>query len=91
MKVQFRDNYLIYRTSVEGMSKVIVDVASNDGEQQEALAILKLMGWTLEEITRFDDEWAKATEGKDIEVSEYSDVYKVLTENVDLTQFWCMK
>jgi len=91
MKVRFRNNYLIYRTSVEGLAKIIIETACNDGTEEDAIKKLQIVGWTSEEVHRFDEEWGNALEIEDVKILKYSDVYRVLRENVDLDRFWCMK
>ena len=92
MKVKFRDNYLIYRTSVEEMIKVIVEIAQRDGDQEEAIKILKNRGWTIEDIEKFDEMWSKAAENVDpFEIQFVEEVCQIAKNNMDLTQFWCMK
>lgn len=92
MKVKFRDNHVIFRTSVEEMMHVILEVAQRNGDQGEAVEILKNRGWTDEAIKKFDDMWREETKDVDpFEIEFVGEVYKVAKNNMDLTQFWCMK
>lgn len=92
MKVKFRDNHVIFRTSIEEMMKVILKVAQRDGNQEEAVEILKNRGWTDKDIKKFDDMWSEATKNIDpLDVGVVDEVYKIAKNNMDLTQFWCMK
>ena len=92
MKVKFRDNRLIFRTSVEEMMGVILEVVKRDGDEEEAMEILKKRGWTLEDIKKFDEMWSKVVENVDpSEIQFTEEVYKIAKNNMDLTQFWCMK
>ena len=92
MKVKFRNNHLIFRTSIEEMIGVILEVAKKDGDEDEAVEILKKRGWASEDIKKFDEMWFETT--KDVDPSKVQfkeDVYKIARNNMDLTQFWCMK
>ncbi len=92
MKVKFRDNHLIFRTSVEEMTKVIIEMAKNDGNEEQAIEILKNRGWTLEDIEKFDEMWGKITKNiEPLEIESTDEVYKIAKNNMDLTQFWGMK
>jgi hypothetical protein len=92
VKVKFRDNYLIFKTSVEEMMGVIIEVAIRDGDEEEAVEILKNRGWALEDIKRFDDVWDSALKNVNPEeIKNTNEVYKIAKNNMDLTQFWCMK
>jgi hypothetical protein len=92
MKVKFRNNHLIFRTSVEEMIRVILEVAQRDGEQEEAIEILKNRGWTDETIKKFDDMWREASEDMDpFNVRSTNGLYKMAKNNIDLSKFWCMK
>ncbi len=92
MKVKFRDNHLIFRTSVEEMMGVIIEVAGRDGDQEEAVEILKGRGWAVKDLEKFDEMWSKAAENTDpSEIKDMDEVYKIAKNNMDLTKFWCMK
>ncbi len=92
MKVKFRDNHLIFRASVEEMTKVIIETAENDGEEEEALEILENRGWTNEDMEKFSEMWDKITESIDFsEIKNTDEVYEIAKNNMDLTQFWGMK
>jgi hypothetical protein len=91
MKVKFRDNHLIFRTSVEKLIYIIMSVATRDGDEEEAIEILQTMGWTGEELTRFDNEWAEYSENLEIEIGNEAELYKEVKKRINLEQYWCMK
>ncbi len=92
MKVKFRDNHLIFRTSVEEMVKIIIEIAKKDGDEEAAVEILKNRGWAVEDLDKFDEMWSKAAENIDpSEIENTDEIYKIAKNNMDLTQFWCMK
>lgn len=92
LKVKFRNNHLIFRTSVEEMMEVIITIAQNDGDEEEAVEILKNRGWALEDIKKFDDMWDSALKNVNPEeIKNTNEIYKIVKNNMDLTQFWCMK
>lgn len=92
MKVKFKDNHLIFRASVEEMMGVIYEVVQRDGDQEEAIDILKNRGWTSEDLKKFDEIWTKAADNIDpLEVQSMDEIYKIAKNNMDLTKFWCMK
>jgi hypothetical protein len=91
MKVKFRDNHLIFRTSVEKLIYIIMAVATRDGNEEEAIEILKTMGWTGEELTRFDNEWAEYSENLEIEIGNEAELYKEVKKRIKLEKYWCMK
>lgn len=91
MKVKFRNNYLIFRTSVEKLIYLIMSVAVKDGDEEEAIEILKTMGWTSEELTRFDNEWAEDSVNLEVEIGNEAELYKEVKKRIDLEQYWCMK
>lgn len=92
MKVKFRDNHLIFRTSVEEMMGVIIEVAQNDGDQEEAIEILTKRGWAVKDLEKFDEMWSKAAENTDpSDLENIDEVYKIAKNNMDLTKFWGMK
>ena len=92
MKVKFRNNHLIFRTSVEKLIYITMTVVTRDGDEEEAIEILKTMGWTSEELTRFDDEWAEFSTTLDpSEIGNEAELYKVVKKHMNLEQYWCMK
>ena len=91
MKVKFRDNYLIFRTSVEKMTYIIMAVATRDGNEEEAVEILKTMGWTSKELTRFDNEWTEWSENLEIDIGNEAELYKEVKKRIKLEKYWCMK
>ncbi len=92
MKVKFRDNYLIFRTSVEEMMGIIIEIAKNDGDEEEAVKILTKRGWAVEDLEKFDELWDEALGHTDpSKIEDIDEVYKIAKNNMDLTQFWGMK
>ncbi len=92
MKVKFRDNHLIFRTSVEEMMEVIIEIAKNDGDEEEAIEILEKRGWAVEDIKKFDEMWSEVAENIELsEIESTDEVYKIAKNNMDLTKFWSMK
>lgn len=91
MKVKFRNNHLIFRASVEKLIYIIMAVAARDGNEEEAIEILKTMGWTGEELTRFDNEWAEYSTTLEIDIENEAELYEEVKKRIDLEQYWCMK
>jgi hypothetical protein len=92
MKVKFINDHIIYRVPIETLVQVIVDIASKDGEEYQAVAILETKGWTKKELQRFDNEWDKALHGLDpLEIEDGFHLYDEVKKHLDLNQFWCMK
>ena len=92
MKVKFRNNHLIFRASVEEMMTTILEVAKKDGDQEEAIDIMKNKGWTNKELETFDKMWSEAAIDIDPLKDKFTEeLYKKTREKMDLTQLWCMK
>ncbi len=92
MKVHFRNDHTIFRVPIDVMTKVVMTIVSNKGDENEAVEKLKTMGWSSEELKRFDDEWIKnqgTLEYSDL--TDATDLYKEIMKRIDLNQFWCMK
>ena len=69
-----------------------MSVAIRDGDEEEAIEILGTMGWTGEELTRFDNEWAEHSENiEPSDIKNEAGLYKEVRKRIDLEQYWCMK
>jgi hypothetical protein len=66
-------------------------VATRDGNEEEAIEILKTMGWTGKELTRFDNEWAEYSGDLEIEIRNEAELYKEVKKRIKLEKYWCMK
>ena len=77
------------------MSKMVAKIALHDGDEKETIEKLMPLGWTQEQLGKFDEALSKRKEFWDISnnknIKNADDFYKHLKKYINFEQFWCMK
>lgn len=70
----------------------VIEIAKNNGTEEDARIKIATQGWPEEEINRFDKYWDKLLEDLDPE-SDLSkkETFELIKGNMDYSQFPCMK